>query len=207
MPCASAATGTPRLRWWLGVNAAASPMEWGAGALVPLGTPLLGVQMSQAGLEHGDGQGGQSWKLLGEEAQGAAPSRAKQGIWRSMILSAESRREKQPAVGKLAGTFGGKSVILEQLTIKEHSPATIFHPNYSSDPPLRHLRCVFIHKVNTQIPSPSHKHCGFWTDPPARGLGSTTAAPEIPQITRKILTAGVNRIAVVWFNMNVFMYC
>lgn len=68
------------------------------------------MQMSQAGLEHGDGQGGQSWKLLGEEAQGAAPSRAKQGIWRSMILSAESRREKQPAVGKLAGTFGGNQL-------------------------------------------------------------------------------------------------
>lgn len=153
------------------------------------------------------GQWGQSLKLLGEEAQGAVPSRAKQGIWRSMVLSAENRREKQPALVKLAGTFGEKSVILEQLTIKEHSPATIFHPNYFSDPPLRHVRCMFINKVNTQIPSPSHQHCGFWTDPSARGVGSTTAAPEIPQITRKTLAVGVNRIAVVWFNMNVFMYC
>lgn len=105
-----------------------------------------------------DGQGRQSLKLLGEEAQGAVLSRAKQGIWRSMTLSAENRREKQPALVKLAGTFGGKSVILEQLTIKEHSPATIFHPNYFSDPPLRHIRCMFINKVNTQIPFLSHQH-------------------------------------------------
>lgn len=129
------------------------------------------VQMSQASLEHlvlqRNGQGGQSLKLLREEAQGAAPSRAEQGIWRSMILSAENRREKQSALVKLAGTFGGKSVILEQLTIKEHSPATIFHPNYFPDPPLRHVRCMLINKVNTQFPSLSHRHCSFWTDPQA----------------------------------------
>lgn len=83
-------------------------------------------------------------KLLGE---------SKQGIWRSMILSAENRREKQPASVKLTATFGGKSVILEQLTIKEHSPATIFQPNYFSDPPLRHTRCIFINKISAQIPS------------------------------------------------------
>lgn len=134
------------------------PWCWGAGALVPLGNPL----MPHASLEHlvlqWDGQGGQSLKVLGEETQGAVLSRAKQGIWRSMTLSAENRHEKQPALVKLAGTFGGKSVILEQLTIKEHSPATIFHPNYFSDPPLRHIRCMFINKTNTQIPFPSHQH-------------------------------------------------
>lgn len=188
-----------------GFNAAASPLVLWSKSTGPTGDPPA------ASLEHlvlqGMGREDSPLKLLGEEAQRAALSRAKQGIWRSMILSAESGREKQPALVKLAGTFGGKSVKLERLTIKEHSPATIFHPNYFSDPPLRHIRCMFFNKVNTQVPSPSHQHRGFWTGPPARGVGSTTAAPEIPQITRKILTAGVNRIAVVWFNMNVFMYC
>lgn len=129
----------------LGLMLQLHPWCCGARALVPLG-PAWNAWCCR-------GQWGQSLKLPGEEAQGAVLSRAKQGIWRSMVLSAENRREKQPALVKLAGTFGEKSVILEQLTIKEHSPATIFHPNYFSDPPLRHVRCMFINKVNTQIPS------------------------------------------------------
>lgn len=87
------------------------PQRFGARGPVPRWMSRWGARLSPANPDPSRPPG----------AAEAGQAGTKRGIFRSMYVSAENRLEKQPALVKLAVTFGGASVILKQLTIKEHS--------------------------------------------------------------------------------------